>query len=302
MEKYPWWTNEVVIADYLDQNYTQSFGSFADFPKWLPLKQRHLKGYRNTAKMLTNENVQLCDYVWANLAFFNFFQRPVATRPGNHDWLMADFESYIMQAHLAFDEVMKKLNPDIVIVWGKNDLYKNWMPLDKEQKYPHIKFFAINHPSYNIKAEIKKDWDEFVMLNGIDKSFAAHYPYYKEVESIFLTIPKDNTTKMFSKWYGERSIGFKLSLDKNENAIILMFTYNEDGSSSLTIQTRAEEEKATLKIFECVAFQKFAQKKSLHCDGIFELQHFDRLAKREFLLSTMHQALQSIVEYHNQLG
>ena len=117
MENYSGWTNEVLIWAYLDQGYYQNFSSFDDFPKWNSLpKDSYLKGYRNTAKMLVqnvyseNEYTKLgSDYVWKNLAFYNFFQRPVACRSGCHEWLMADYDNYIKQARAALDEVRKSV-------------------------------------------------------------------------------------------------------------------------------------------------------------------------------------------------
>lgn len=288
IEKYHTLTNEVILADYLGQKYTQDFSSFEDFPKWIGLNQKYLKGYRNTANMLAHAGNQLSDYVWTNLAFFNFFQKPVADRPGSHEWLEADYNNYINHATAALDEVMQKLNPDIVLVWGKTDLFEKWTPQDKTRRYPHAKFFAINHPSYNIQSEKKDAWSNFVKANHIKESYAAHHPCYKRVEALFKSIQSNDILKPFSKWYSDRSLGFELFLDwsqdhktvfRGDHTARLLLGFNADGSASLTLDTRCKLESFSQKIVECPSFRFFRNIRNMKCDGIFELQRFDKGAQ-----------------------
>lgn len=300
MENYSGWTNEVVIWVYLDQGYSQNFSSFDDFPKWISLpKDSYLKGYRNTAKMLVqnvysknNYTKQGSDYVWKNLAFYNFFQRPVACRPGRHDWLMADYDNYIKQAREALDEIMKKLEPDVVIVWGKADLNKKWLPANKEQRYPNVKFFPINHPSYNIRQEYIKKWNEFVKQCNINEQYADHHLYYKRVESIFFDKRLKDASKSFCRWFGERSIGYRLN--QKENAMILLVTISENGETVLTLSTRKESDLETIKIIKNPSFGIFDRKRTLNCDGLFELCTIASNATDEDVISKILIALKAM--------
>lgn len=318
MENYPWWTNDVVVSEYLGQGYTRSFASFADFPKWIHFsKGSHLKGFRNTAKMLVHSGNYCSDYVWDRLVFYNFFQKPVAPCPGSHEWLVADYDNYISQAREAFDEVVKKISPDVVIVWGKRDLYKKWMPSDKEIRYPDVRFFPINHPSYNIRREFLVKWDDLVKQQHITEEYAMHHPCYKRIENIFSKLCKVEYIRgLFDKrWFGERSIGFELyqewnyanncfvqnSVKGKSTSIIILLTMEESGESSITLSTRHEDDAETMKIINNSSLKTFSQIRNLHCDGIFELYKMASEISDEELISNVKTVLQIVFSYRENL-
>ena len=319
-------TNELIISDYLDQNYSRNFCSFMDYPKWIPLpKNSYLKGFRNTARMLAQnfeKQDQCCDYVWENLAFFNFFQKPVAPNPKNHnhEWLYADYDNYIEQARNAFSEVMGKLIPDVVIVWGNSKLYKEWLPLNKEKLYSEVKFFPIKHPSRFKREDYKvyfDKWNDFVRVHNITEDYSMHHPYYKKIEKIFSDVCKyKDIAKLFNKWYGERSIGFELYQDKGydkngfirqspltgkSNAIIFLFTMTEYGESVFTLSTRLESEIETQKIVNHTSFDFFNQKLNTKSDGIFELCRMEANVTYEEILSKIMTVLYALRDYRNSL-
>lgn len=318
MEQYPWWTNEVVVSDYLGQGYTQSFSSFADFPKWIKQpKNSHLKGFRNTAKMLAHSGNQCSDYVWENLAFFNFFQKPVASCPGNHEWLEADYDNYIKQARAALDEVLIKLTPNIVIIWGKDKLAKKWLPANKEQIYPNIIFFPITHPSYYIRRKCIEEWNNLVKYENISEQYALHHPYSQKIEELFFELKKIKCVTAFKTWFGERSIGFELLQEwddlnkcfvrnslstKKCTAIVLLFSFENNGESHIVISTRQENELETKKIINNPLFDCFQKKRSLNCDGIFELCRMSPQTDDEERLLNIAKALQMTVSYRNSLA
>jgi hypothetical protein len=299
-----YWTNDVLVGSYLDQNYTQCFSSFAEFPKWIPLpKDSYLKGFRNTAKMLAHSGTQCSDYVWKNLAFFNFFQKPVATRPGSHEWLNADYDNYIDMSRLAFGKVMEMLTPDIVIVWGKGNLDKKWLPANKKSLYPDVVFFPINHPSYNIRRTYIEKWNDFVKKGYISEKYAAHHPFYLKIEKLFRDVnQKLGRLKSIPKWYSERSIGFKLDLNTNvPNAMVMLATMDELGKMSITLSTRRESVEETKKIVNHPFFDIFNHNHCLNEDGVFELCSFDSNACDEDLVSVILRVLQAMNDYRNSL-
>lgn len=321
MENYSGWTNEVIIWAYLNQEYCQNFSSFDDFPKWISLpKNSYLKGFRNTAKMLVqsivpDKNLKLCsDYVWKNLAFYNFFQRPVACRPGCHEWLMADYNNYIKQARAALDEVMDLLKPDVVIVWGKGVFYKKWLPSDMAQRYPKVNFFPINHPSYNIKQEYIDKWKNFVKQHKINEQYTDYHLSHKRIESIFNDkrlkdcfkriksfFPKkrkENDPDTCCCWFSERSIGYWLCLDANDsNAMIVLAIIDENGEMSINFSTRHGNELISALILNHPSFDAFTQKRNLNCDGIFELCRVGSNADDDFIVSSIKNVLESVENF-----
>lgn len=319
MEKYPWWTNDVVVSEYLGQEYTRSFDSFADFPKCIPFsKGSHLKGFRNTAKMLAHSGDHCSDYVWDRLAFYNFFQKPVAPCPGSHEWLEADYENYINQAREALDEVIKKLKPDIVIIWGKGKLNKRWLPANKEQLYPNVTFFPINHPSYNIKQKCIDEWKNFVSRRNISEDFAKHHACYKKIESLYLDLKgQKEILSLFDRWwFGERSIGFELyqewnctnkrfeqnSLNEGKStSIILLFIMKENGESSIILSTRYENDAETIKIINNSLLKSFNNIHNLHRDGLFELYEMSSETSDEEILTNIKAVLQAVSSYRKNL-
>ena len=321
MENYSGWTNEVIIWGYLDQEYCQNFSSFDDFPKWISLpKDSYLKGFRNTAKMLVqnvysnNAYTKLGDdYVWKNLAFYNFFQRPVACRPGCHEWLKADYDNYIKQACAALYEVMDNLKPNVVIIWGEGDFYKDWLPSDMVQRYPQVKFFPINHPSYNIKKEYIGKWKNFVNEHKINERYADFHPCHKRIESIFSNKRLNECFKRVKSifppkkeknpdpcccWFSERSIGYWLCLDANEsNAMILLVTMNENEEMTITFSTRHGSELVSASILNHPSFDAFVKKRNLNCDGLFELCRVASNADDDAIVSSILKVLEAFENF-----
>lgn len=294
-------TNNVLVGDYLNQHYTQCFSSFADFPKWI--KMPRYRGFRNTAKMLAHSGPKCSDYVWENLAFFNFFQKPVAPHPGSHEWLNADYDNYIDMSRAAFEKVMEKLTPDIVIIWGKGDLDKKWLPVNKKSLYPGVVFFPINHPFSYIQRTYIEEWNDFVKKRNISEKYACHHPFYLKIEKLFGDVKQRlGRLKSVPKWYSERSIGFKLDLNTNvPNAMVMLATMDELGKMSITLSTRRESVEETKKIVNHPFFDIFNHNHCLNEDGVFELCSFDSNACDEDLVSVILRVLQAMNDYRNSL-
>ena len=307
-------TNELIVLDYLGQGYTRCFESFMDFPKWIPYpKDSYFKGFRNTANMLVQNEYQNSDYVWENLAFYNFFQRPVAECPGKHDWLYKDFENYINQARQAFNEVMLKLVPDIVIVWGNDKLPKKWMEKDFEKRYSSTKFFQINHPSYTIRKIYRDGWIDFISRNNIDDSFKNHHTQYDRIEKLFkmfLTKEWKNIIKSFeirSLWYAERSIGIGFSPDMDgeskrlwRKTTALLLVIDEDSSAKLIIGLGEDSDnESPLKILKSRFFSYFADDIKSQKDDFYIIKNFSPNETENTFLETIKIAAKGLFEYRH---
>jgi hypothetical protein len=112
--------------------------------------------YRNTAAMITGKYYNSSDYIWQNLAFYNFFQSVVGVGSKGKDFIT---DELINDSRIAFYEVVRILKPNLIIAWGKDKLFYNWMPKDEwayidEDKLcykyiniPKTSIWHIHHPS-----------------------------------------------------------------------------------------------------------------------------------------------------------
>ncbi len=119
-------------------------------------KDENIPVYSKMNAMLAND---LLDNSWVSeeIAFYNFFQKCVGC--GASDKSLID-DQLKKTSRAAFFEVLGILKPDIAIVWGVSNIFREWMPHGKE--YPNefvdseiyyycshcdTKIFHITHPS-----------------------------------------------------------------------------------------------------------------------------------------------------------
>lgn len=115
-----------------------------------------------------------------------------------------------------------------------------------------------------------------------------------------------DVAKPFCKWFSERSIGFELFLDwdlgkksvfRGDHTARLLLGFNDDGSASLTLDTRCKQESFSQKILEHPSFKIFRNIRNLKCDGIFELQRFDRNAQDSDLQKALFAAAKGLTDF-----
>ena len=174
------YTFEVVVGEYLNQNWKYNFSSFKEFPKGRARGIR--KNFRRMANLLKNASEKdcNCDSVWDSLAFYNYFQRCVGTpKLHDHSWLDENKQVFQHEAEELFfgmgnreKAVLNILNPKLVFVWGEylkklmpkpDGSVESWMKdigCFAYSAFPSVLFFPIHHPSngkfWNHSEEVKK--------------------------------------------------------------------------------------------------------------------------------------------------
>ena len=159
-------TNRELTRDVFDNAF--SAVSEGEWPSWF-------KGQRNTAAMITGKGFRESDYIWEELAFYNFFQEVVGDE--NHADKKFITKILVENSRKAFFEALTILNPKIVIVWGEGNMYWKWLPsfengkkLEGEklfiyEEFPSTFIWCITHPSsrsFN-RDNIKKEWEAIKM-------------------------------------------------------------------------------------------------------------------------------------------
>lgn len=159
---YHEWTIEVVRDFYLDCKK-----SGASIPVWT-------RCHDNTARTLADSNDSDSYKVYESLAFYNFFQRTVGE--GNHHAKDKVTPELISLSRKALKEVLKKLEPDLVVAWGYGDLEWHWLPQEKRNifegdnnlhlftinEYPSVPFWCMKHPSSFFSIDEHRAWFQHV--------------------------------------------------------------------------------------------------------------------------------------------
>jgi len=158
MNSYPMWTRDVIEKEYLQ-----------DLAKGI--KNSWIKCFRTTAEILTGKEYSCSDYIWKDIAFYNFFQETVGdSNPRDKKYITAEL---IEKSRMALKDVLEILNPDVVVVWGWGKLMTTWLPIERIKlketpyiftinEYPPVPFWCMMHPSsprLNRKF-LKKLWND----------------------------------------------------------------------------------------------------------------------------------------------
>ena len=179
------YTFEVVVGEYLNQNWKYNFSSFKEFPKEQAKGIR--KNFRRMANLLktASEKDRNCDSVWDSLAFYNYFQRCVGTpKLHDHSWLDENKQVFQHEAEVLFFGMENKekcvlniLKPKLVFVWG--EYLKKMMPKPDGSvecwmndigcfaysAYPSVLFYPICHPSNGKSWKHSEEIRKFEILN-----------------------------------------------------------------------------------------------------------------------------------------
>ena len=165
---YHEWTRDVVENDFLE-----NYDSGNSFPDWGAC-------HRNTANVLARVRNANPHEVYDDIAFYNFFQKSIGEEDhADKRYLTTELKKISAKA---LAEVMKILQPDLIVGWGWSDLEWKYLPESRNQVdinkdcagihlhlfylngFPNIPIWCMHHPSMGIDidahrtcfAEIKK--------------------------------------------------------------------------------------------------------------------------------------------------
>lgn len=290
-------TIETIIDDYGKVYGTTNNESFWEFPKGARFKvYSYINNYRKTANLITGVDNHNCDYTWEQFAFYNYFQENMGDTAINQSSFKKDPQGFINRARLALYDVLDKLSPDIVIIWGMGDLTKKRLPKDgrvsnvipetscfKYEKYPNTIFFPTYHPRTNNMPLSVPEWailkENFPEIDEIAK---RHHPAYEMI----LSIKEKTTPKLmgFKQIYSECSLQSILypcingkCVSNPEENLITELKFNEDLSSSI------------------------CSKKGLELENVEELK-FVAGTSEEILVNNYLEQAQKMLECRNQSG
>jgi|TergutMp193P3_1026864.scaffolds.fasta_scaffold27559_2 hypothetical protein len=141
--------NKDDIRDYFDSTYGYAI-------KDNGTATNKLRAFRNTVAMITGKGYHYSDNEWKNMAYHVFFQGIVGKNSRDKSLITNEL---IEQSQKAYIDVIKILQPQLIIAWGIDDLYKEYVPqsnreiIDKENivykytDFPDTIIWHILHPS-----------------------------------------------------------------------------------------------------------------------------------------------------------
>lgn len=260
-------TIETVKGDYGCVGWKLKTNSFFEFPKESRfVVYSYINNYRKTANLISGVDIYTCDYVWEQLAFYNFFQRVMGSTPTNHSYFNKDPKGFISQARIALLDVLDRLKPDIVLIWGIDDLTNVWLEQDgkiknvipgtncfKYKKYPHTIFLPMAHPRCN-----RLPYDEWKILKrhypDIEKISQIHHPAISAV----MTLKSNVSGKLrgFISAYSECT--FSVCLYPFENGVC-----NSKSEKVMYVENRFDENLSSQICFRTAKYNPDLAKKML---------------------------------------
>jgi hypothetical protein len=128
------------------------------------------KPYKNTVSLLTNAVIDN-EWIYENIAFYNFFQKYVGIGSSDKSLIDLDLIELSQKAYFSIIDIME---PDFIIAWGTSTLYNYWVPQDecdilsedsmlyRYKKFPNTNIWHIKHPS-------SRSFDLFESTNSFSK-------------------------------------------------------------------------------------------------------------------------------------
>ena len=175
-----------------DKNgYYYQFESFVQYPLNQKTSNKSWLGKRRTVEFIigAKNNSHRSDYVWDYLAFYNFYQSLVGFGSSCGKWYSKDRELFHREAKEALPIVIKKLKPDLIIIW-ENDRFReaelSYQNKNGKDYFEGVEIFRINHPARKrIREEYVSRWNENGYLEKTQKfdSYESISAKLKDVEN-----------------------------------------------------------------------------------------------------------------------
>lgn len=202
-----------------DKNgYYYQFESFSQYPLDKKNSNPSWLGKRRTAEFIVGaeNNSHKSDYVWDYLAFYNFYQRLVGCCSSCDKWYSKDKESFHKEAKEALPIVIKKLKPDLIVVWENGRFCEanlSYQNKNGREYFEDIEVFRINHPARSpIRNEFISKWKQNGFLEKTQK-FDSYENISAKLEDVEKEIVKDIKVG-FERVRGRTYLSFELYVSK----------------------------------------------------------------------------------------
>lgn len=289
-----------------DKNgYYYQFDSFSQYP----LNQKNSNGgwlgKRRTAEFIVGaeNNSHKSDYVWDYLAFYNFYQRLVGCCSSCDKWYSKDKESFHKEAKEALPIVIKKLKPDLIVIW-ENDRFRaaNLLYQNKNGKeyFEGVEVFRINHPARRlIRDEYVSKWRQKGILEETQK-----FDSYEKISARFEDVEKEIVKEIkvgFERVRGRTYLSFELYVSKQNSKPVKSLKnfvcdlVLKDNDYMIRFYTRKYSEE------ESKGFLKKMQKEFIVCDEWGRCTLYKSPTLDEDFISELKGFLKNLADYRKKI-
>ena len=289
-----------------DKNgYYYQFDSFSQYP----LNQKNSNGgwlgKRRTAEFIVGaeNNSHKSDYVWDYLAFYNFYQRLVGCCSSCDKWYSKDKESFHKEAKEALPIVIKKLKPNLIVVWENGRFREADLSCQNKngrEYFEGVEVFRINHPARSlIRDEFVSKWRQNGFLEKTRK-FDSYENISTKLKDIENEIVKDVKVG-FELVRGRCYLSFELYISKKDgkpvkslnNFVCDIILNDEDYMVRFYTRNYSKE--------ESVILLTKMQKKFIVCDEWGRCTLYKSSTLDENFMSELKEFLKSLVVYRKKI-
>lgn len=325
-------TIDVFLGSYQWNNWQFRNGSFTESVKYIDVPG-YCRCYRKVAAMMTGCYISDADYICDNIAFYNYLQCPVGEsyKQFRSDWVTE--EDYKIAGEAFFDSILPKLQPDIVIVWGKRlgSMLKDFRipdglvnegltSLDSFYSYKcgnkNILFFQIPHPSSFGKGGFQKDpcqekWNAvqnaYPALNNVTNRNQTRVDTIEKIYREVMARP-GFTRDVFNHFFSECSYLCRLfpivngvAKDTSNKVMLLELIFDDNMKGKIRFCTKDYKEETARLILSHPTWQLSDETLEIADNGRFTLQEFPSGTSMETVIQSLLGFMQKMKDCRNDI-
>lgn len=289
-----------------DKNgYYYQFDSFSQYPLNQKNSNGGWRGKRRTAEFIigAKNNSHKSDYVWDYLAFYNFYQRLVGCSSSSGEWYSKDKKSFHKEAKEALPIVIKKLKPDLIVIWENDRLREanlSYQNKNGKEYFEGVEVFRINHPARClIRDEYISKWEQKGILEKTIQ-FDSYERISAKLEEVEKEILKDVKVG-FERVRGRTYLSFELYVSKQNGKPVKSLdnfvcdVVLKDNDYMIRFYTRKYSEG------ESRGFLTKMQKELIDCDKWGRCSLYKSPTLDEDFIGALKGCLKSLVDYRKKI-
>ena len=293
------------IGNKDNNGYYYQFESFSQYPLNQKNSNGSWLGKRRTAEFIigAENNSYKSDYVWDYLAFYNFYQRLVGCCSSCDKWYSKDKESFHKEAKDALPIVIKKLKPDLIVIWENGRFCEanlSYQNKNGKDYFEGVEVFRINHPARAlIREEYVSKWKQNGFLKKSQKfdSYEKISAKLKDVENEIVKDVKVGLERVRGRTY----LSFELYVSKKDGKPVKSLNnfvcdvLLKDCSYMIRFYTRNYSKE------ESEGFLTKIQKESIACDKWGRCTLYKSSTLNESFISELKGIIKSLVDYRKKI-